>query len=128
MNWFDPNVLPWLIPIPPLLSFLLIILITGRSKLLSHTIAITCIAISWVLSFIEYVTVIQIKNLGQIVPASAIHWLSNGAGSGALSMGVMIDPLNALLLFMVPLACLLIFIYAIGYMAHDPRNTGSSPI
>jgi NADH-quinone oxidoreductase subunit L len=123
MNWFDPNVLPWLVPIPPLLAFLLIILITGRSKTLSHAIAIGCIALAWLFSFIEYINVIQIKNLGQTVPASAIAWLPNGAGSGALNMGVMIDPLNALLLFMVPLACLLIFIYAVGYMAHDPRNT-----
>src|SRR5260221_1988752 len=35
----------------------------------------------------------------------------------------MLDPLTMIMLFMVPLACLLIFIYSLGYMAHDPRNT-----
>jgi NADH-quinone oxidoreductase subunit L len=38
-------------------------------------------------------------------------------------MGVFLDPLNHVMLFMVPLACVLIFIYSLGYMAHDPRNT-----
>jgi len=36
-------------------------------------------------------------------------------------MGVMVDPLTAVMLFMVPLVCTMIFIYAIGYMHGDPR-------
>jgi NADH-quinone oxidoreductase subunit L len=51
---------------------------------------------------------------------SAITWLSIGATS--FDVGVLVDPLNATLLFMVPLAILGIFTYSIGYMAHDPRQ------
>jgi NADH-quinone oxidoreductase subunit L len=38
-------------------------------------------------------------------------------------MGVVVDPLTTVMLFMVPFVCTLIFIYAIGYMANDPRQT-----
>ncbi len=38
-------------------------------------------------------------------------------------MGVLVDPLTAIMLLMVPLACTMIFIYSIGYMAHDPRQS-----
>lgn len=38
-------------------------------------------------------------------------------------MGVLVDPLNTIMLFMVPLACLCIFIYSIGYAASDARQS-----
>src|SRR4051794_34664653 len=130
MNWFDANYTPWLIPIPPFLGFLLIILAAGRSKLLSNTIAIIGVAISFVLGWAVVLNAIQFKTLG-IDPAQGgvdvfakgTAWLANGTGgtaSGALNMGTMVDPLTTIMLFMVPLACLLIFIYSLGYMAHDP--------
>jgi len=37
-------------------------------------------------------------------------------------IGVFLDPLNATLLFMVPLAILCIFLYSVGYMWHDARQ------
>ncbi|MGJ3237632.1 MAG: proton-conducting transporter membrane subunit [Anaerolineae bacterium] len=37
-------------------------------------------------------------------------------------IGVLLDPLNLTLLFMVPIAMLGIFTYSIGYMAHDARQ------
>src|SRR5258708_6962590 len=129
MNWLDLNFLPWLIPIPPLLAFLLIILAAGRSRLLTQIIAIGAIFISWLMSIYAVITVItQHKDLGlstalngKGVFGTSLQWLANGRGG--LKMGVMLDPLNTALLFMVPLACLLIFIYTLGYMAHDPRHT-----
>ncbi|MEP7289420.1 MAG: NADH-quinone oxidoreductase subunit L [Chloroflexota bacterium] len=136
MNFSDLNILPWLIPIPPLVAFFVIILFAGRSKLLTHIIAIGAIFLSWLMSFYAVYTIVtQHKDLGTAaalggkgVFASSVTWLVNGAtgpgtATGALGMGVMLDPLNTIMLFMVPLACLLIFIYTLGYMAHDPRNT-----
>src|SRR5258708_34371102 len=129
MNWLDLNFLPWLIPIPPLLAFLLIILAAGRSRLLTQIIAIGALLNSWLMSIYAVITIItKYKDLGlstaldgRGVFADSRIWLVNG--KGFLNMGVMLDPLNTVLLFMVPLACLLIFIYTLGYMAHDPRHT-----
>src|SRR5579859_1451179 len=134
MNWSDPNYLTWLIPIPPLVAFFVIILAAGRSKTLSHIIAIGCVFSSWLMSLsIVLAAVTQHKDLGLVdgslgpkgVWGGSINWLANGTGSGlrAINMGVLVDPLTVIMLFMVPLACLLIFIYSLGYMAHDPRNT-----
>src|SRR5260221_3782567 len=120
-----PVFLRWLLRIPPLIAFFVIILVAGRSKLLTSIIAIGCIALSWLMGWYEVWTAITThKDLGlSTVFASSILWLSNGSGSGAVYMGVVVDPLTVALLFMVPLACLLIFIYSLGYMAHDPRYT-----
>jgi NADH-quinone oxidoreductase subunit L len=112
MNWLDANYLPWLIPLPPLIAFAFIVLFAGRSRPLTHVIAITGVVTSWVLSFMVV----------NHVFGSSLDWLANGT-NGALRMGVMVDPLTVVMLFMVPLAVLLIFIYSLGYMAHDPRNT-----
>lgn len=48
-----------------------------------------------------------------------------GAVPGSTSdfnIGVMLDPLTAIMLFMVPMASFAIFTYSIGYMAHDARQ------
>src|SRR5260221_14632105 len=132
MNLTDANIVPWLIPIPPLLAFLIIVLFTNRSRTVTHVVAIGGIVVSWLLSMGAVLNAVQFKALGINPPegpgvfGSAIDWLVNGRGdaaSGALRMGVLVDPLTTIMLFMVPTACLLIFIYSLGYMAHDPRNT-----
>lgn len=52
--------------------------------------------------------------------ASSTNWLDLGLET--FRMGVLVDPLTAVMLFMVPIAVLCIFVYSIGYMAHDPRQ------
>ena len=60
-------------------------------------------------------------------------------GDEPLTMGVRVDPLTAIMLFMVPIAVLMIFIYSVGYSnfnktrdAHDepgyPPHNGSEPM
>lgn len=56
----------------------------------------------------------------EVVFASSVEWMATG--EGAFNIGVLVDPLTVPMLFMVPLAVLCIFIYSIGYMAHDPRQ------
>jgi NADH-quinone oxidoreductase subunit L len=129
MNWLDANNILWLIPIPPLVAFVAIILVAGRNKLLSHVLAVGGIVLSLIMSWSVVWHGVNTAKLGSVktgVFGSMITWLSNGngaPGSGTLTMGVFLDPLNHVMLFMVPLACTLIFIYSLGYMAHDPRNT-----
>ncbi|HRE47149.1 MAG TPA: NADH-quinone oxidoreductase subunit L [Aggregatilineales bacterium] len=126
MNWFDANNLPWLIPVPPLVAFMVILLFAGRNRLLTHITAIGAMGLSLVMSLSVVLRAVQFPTLGkERIFGSGIDWLANsvgGAGSGALSMGVAVDPLTVALLFMVPIACLMIFIYSLGYMAHDKRN------
>ena len=60
---------------------------------------------------------------------SSIPWLPQGLNT--LNMGVLVDPLTAVMLFMVPLACLMIFIYSVGYSnfnkKHDAHDQARFP-
>ncbi len=147
----NPNFLPWLIPVGPLLAFFIIVLLTNRARLLPGTsheysgdgqhphyqgmlvpvvtdwsriasvvIGMVGVLTAWVLSLMMVSQAFGTADFGENVFGTAISWLSTG--NTTFNMGVLVDPLTAVMLVMVPLACTMIFIYAIGYMAHDPRQ------
>ena len=105
----------WLVPLPPLLAFFVIILFTNRANQLSHRIAVGAAALSWLMSMFIVFSAVTAKDFGEggHIFAGAIDWLPLGAG--ALQIGVLIDPLSALTLFFVAWTVLMIFIYSIGY-------------
>ncbi|MBN1680356.1 MAG: hypothetical protein JW966_08680 [Anaerolineae bacterium] len=123
INWLDADYLPWLILFFPLLSFGIIVLFTARNHVLSQAVALAGIGIAWVLSLIEFAHVAWIGDLelGKEVYGSTTGWLD--LGKNTFEMGVMVDPLTAYMLLMVPLACLMIFIYSRGYMHGDAHNS-----
>jgi NADH-quinone oxidoreductase subunit L len=104
-----------LIPIPPLLAFFAIMLFTRRLHAVSHTIAIGAALVSFALALIILVNVVP--GGGAELADEPIHlsfsWLPTGATT--LDIGVMVDPLTAVMLVMVPLVCLLITFYSVGY-------------
>jgi NADH-quinone oxidoreductase subunit L len=147
----DPNFLPWLVPVGPLLAFLIITFATNRARLipatsheygghhpdyggmlvpvvtplsrvLSVTVGISGVVMALLISLNIVGQALGVRHFGEeVVFASSVEWMATG--TTAFRMGVMIDPLNALLLVMVPIAVLCIFVYSIGYMAHDPRQS-----
>jgi NADH-quinone oxidoreductase subunit L len=124
----------WLIPIPPLLAFALIVLFTNRSKAASHTLAIGLMGVSWVMSWLVFFKTLNLANFGARVIQIATNWLPFGSpalGTQPLPMGALVDPLTGLMLFFVPLACLLIFIYSVGYsnfgVPPDPHDVPGTP-
>ncbi|NWF70923.1 MAG: NADH-quinone oxidoreductase subunit L [Chloroflexi bacterium] len=148
----DMNFLPWLIPAAPLLAFFVIVLITNRARWLPGTaheysgdgqhphyhgllvpvvtdwgrvasivVGMSGVVAAWLMSLVVVSNALGPNiELGKDVFASSIAWLATGQTT--FSMRVMIDPLTTVMLVMVPLACTMIFIYSIGYMAHDPRQ------
>ena len=109
----------WLAPLPPILGFALIALFLNRYRRTSAYLATALMITSAVISFIVFFGVFQNKDLGKAPIASSIPWLATGTTT--FNIGVFVDPLGACFLFMVPLACSLIFIYSTSYMAADPR-------
>ncbi len=103
----------WLVPLPPLLAFFLIVLFTNRNKALSHSIAIGAAALSWLGSMVVFIAALGKEEFGKNVFASSVPWLPTG--DTFLRVGVMIDPLSAVTLFFVAWTVLMIFIYSIGY-------------
>ena len=75
---FNANVLPWLIPLPPLIAFVAIILGAGRSRTLTHVIAIGGIVLAWIFGFAEVLTAWSHADLGTAaggVLGSSFTWL-----------------------------------------------------
>lgn len=103
----------WLIPLPPVLAFFIIILFTNRSKALSHTLAVGAAFLSWLGSMVVFFRAIGTEHLGEHPFVSSIPWLATG--DTFLRIGVQIDPLGAVTLFFVAWTVLMIFIYSVGY-------------
>ena len=103
----------WLIPLPPVLAFFLIVLFTNRSKALSHTIAVGAALLSWLGSMIVFVRALGVEHLGEHPFESSINWLPTG--DTWLKIGVLVDPLTAVTLFFVAWTVLMIFLYSVGY-------------
>jgi len=121
----------WLIPLPPLLAFALIVLFTNRRKALSHTIAVAAAGISWLLGMVIFISAITREGLAENPFASAINWLPIGAEGAVIhpfQIGVQIDPLSAVTLFFVVWTVLMIFIYSIGYHNFgSPKGDADQP-
>ncbi len=107
------NILIWLIPLPPLLSFFIIVLFTNPRKALSHSIAVGAAGLSWLMGMIVFISAVTTHGLADTPLGSSIPWLP--IGDGYLNIGVRIDPLSAITLFFVAWTVLMIFIYSIGY-------------
>jgi NADH-quinone oxidoreductase subunit L len=106
----------WLIPVPPLLAFFLIVLFTNRNKVLSHSIAVGAALLSWAGGMYVFWQAVQVglHHLGEHpFGGDPVKWLP--LGEGWFEIGVLIDPLSAVTLFFVAWTILMIFIYSVGY-------------
>jgi NADH-quinone oxidoreductase subunit L len=103
----------WLIPLPPILAFALIILFTNRNKALSHSIAVGAAFLSWLGSILVFIRALQVKNFGGHPFVSSISWLPTG--NTTFTIGVLVDPLTAATLFFVAWTIFMIFVYSVGY-------------
>jgi NADH-quinone oxidoreductase subunit L len=106
--------LTWLIPLFPLLAFAVIILFTQENRKLSHSIGIGAAAVSWLIGWGVAFSAFATPQLVEDPIHLQAKWIPTG--TSWLQIGTWIDPLAAIMLFMVPFVCLMIFIYSVGYM------------
>lgn len=115
--------LAWLIPILPFAAFVAIVFLSAAGALnqtnrqRASQLALGAMGAAWLLAWGIVAQVVMTRGFTRF--AISFSWLP--MGSDMLGMGVQVDALTAALLFMVPFVCLMIFIYAQEYMAHDPR-------
>jgi NADH-quinone oxidoreductase subunit L len=107
------EILIWLIPLPPVLAFFLIVLFTNKSKALSHTIGVGAAALSFLLGMVVFFRALGVEHFGEHPFESSVNWLP--LGDGWFKIGVLIDPLSAAVLFFVCITIFMIFLYSIGY-------------
>lgn len=107
----------WLIPLFPLLSFLIMTAVGRQLKDAGAYISIVAIFASFVVSLMIF-----IERLGGNIEDytwNKLQWIKLGTGS--LTMGFEITNLNALMLVIVTLVSLLVNLYSKGYMHGDER-------
>ncbi len=122
------ELLAWLIPLPPLLAFFLIVLFTNRSNWLSHVIAVGAALLSWAGSMVVFWRGLQLgaEELGHHPLESSFSWLP--VADGWFRIGILVDPLTAATLFFVGWTVLMIFLYSVGYHNYgQPKGDHDQP-
>jgi NADH-quinone oxidoreductase subunit L len=115
VNWFCEQL--WLVPTVPLLAAAVIALLPGRARVLCGGLAVAAMAVACVLSLGAFCSTLGVTEAPRLI--HTFTWFDFGAT--ALRMGWLLDPLTGVMIAMVSFIGLLIFIYSLGYMAHDPN-------
>ncbi len=123
MAWIVHNL--WLIPALPMLAAGLSALAPQRCRKLSASLAIGSMVVAFLLSLCAFAHALKFSGqAGEAPPIFSFRWFEYAGGdTGVLKLGWVLDPLAAVMLVMVSLVGLLIFIYSVGYMAHDENVT-----
>jgi NADH-quinone oxidoreductase subunit L len=112
----------WLIPAVPMLASGIIALLKQPHRKLASSLAIGSLGVSLLLSLIAFGHVLSGWAHGSAVRETvSFTWFH--FGSSRVELGWVLDPLAAIVLVMVTFVGLLIFIYSVGYMAHDENFT-----
>jgi NADH-quinone oxidoreductase subunit L len=105
----------WIIPLLPLIAFVAIVFFTNRNQKLSSLISIGAVCLSFVLSLFVIVSVLK----NPVASEFEFTWVD--LPGFTIKVGMLIDPLTAVMLFVVTTVSMLVHIYSVGYMAGDPR-------
>jgi NADH-quinone oxidoreductase subunit L len=116
MTWIVKNL--WLIPVLPLAAAGVIAVNKQRQRKLAATLAIGSMALAFLLSLCAFsATLLHHGDNGVFREVAGFNWFQ--FGGQWLQLGWVLDPLTAIMLVMVSFVSLLIFIFSVGYMAHD---------
>jgi len=105
----------WIIPLLPLLAFVIIVFFTNRNEKVSSLVSIGAICLSFVLSLIVIASVLK----NPVASEFEFTWID--LPGFKIKVGMLIDPLTAVMLFVVCTVSMLVHIYSVGYMNGDPR-------
>jgi NADH-quinone oxidoreductase subunit L len=120
MTWIVQNL--WLIPSLPALAAGLSAFAKQRNRRFAASAAIGSMSLSLLLSIAAFAQVLHLSGKG-IEARQVVNFPWFQIGNEWLKLGWVLDPLTAAMLIMVTFVGLLIFIYSVGYMAHDENFT-----
>ena len=118
MPWIVKNL--WLIPALPMLAAGLSALAPQRCRKFSASLAIGSMVISFLLSLCAFAHALG-HHGEEARQVFNFNWFQ--FGDQWVQLGWVLDPLTAVMLVMVAFVGTLIFIYSVGYMAHDENFT-----
>ena len=114
-----------LLLILPMAGFLFTALVGRRLGKQAHWVPVGVIFIVWIIAMVAVFNVLT-GSAPLIEGSEDLHgyvvgpWTWIPAGGFQVNLGLFVDPLTACLLIVVTTIGLLVHIYSIGYMAHDP--------
>ena len=108
----------WLLPILPLLGFVVISFLTKRFKMLSALVATGIMATCLIISIGVAIEVLRLGITMENPIEYSVNWLS--LPGLTIEAGILVDPLTAVMLIVVCFIALLVDVYSIGYMEGDP--------
>ncbi len=117
MIWIVKNL--WLIPALPLVAAGIISVNKQPKRKLAASLAIGSMAVGFLLSLCAFAATLGHGGgeHGAFREVFSFPWLQ--FGGQWMSIGWVLDPLTAVMLMMVTFVGMLIFIFSVGYMAHD---------
>ena len=116
MTWIAQNL--WLIPMLPLVAAAVIAVNKQPQRRLAAALAIGSMVLAFLLSLCAFsATLLHHSDGGVFREVAGFNWLQ--FGGQWLRLDWVLDPLTAIMLVMVSFVSLLIFIFSVGYMAHD---------
>src|SRR6267378_3144353 len=119
MPWLIQNL--YLIPLLPLLAAAVLAVTSRPHRRFAATMTIGTMAVSFLLAARAFLGTLGRSATGPWHEVHNFSWFA--MGNSSLQLGWMLDPLTAVMLVMVTFVSLLIFIYSVGYMAHDDNFT-----
>ena len=117
MIWIVKNL--WLIPALPLFAAGIIAVNKQPARKLAATLAIGSMAVGFLLSLCAFAATLGHHGEGHEAfrEVFSFNWIQ--FGGQWMDIGWVLDPLTAIMLVMVTFVGMLIFIFSVGYMAHD---------
>ena len=117
MNWIVQYL--WLIPALPLFAAGIIAVNKQPARKLAATLAIGSMALGFLLSLCAFAATLGHHGEGHEAfrEVFSFNWIQ--FGGQWMDIGWVLDPLTAIMLMMVTFVGMLIFIFSVGYMAHD---------
>src|ERR1019366_8828969 len=119
MIWIVKNL--WLIPALPLLASGIIAVNRQPQRKLAATLAIGSMVVAFLLSLCAFAATLNHAEHGAFREVFGFNWIQ--FGGQWMDIGWVLDPLTAIMLVMVTFVSTLIFMFSVGYMAHDENFT-----
>ncbi|MCK5125950.1 MAG: NADH-quinone oxidoreductase subunit L [candidate division Zixibacteria bacterium] len=109
----------FIVPLLPLIAFTINGLFRNKlSKTVVQSLAVGSVGVSFVISVLLFVELIGLDPAARSITQVLFAWIP--VGDLQLNIAYLLDPLSAVMILIVTGVGLLIHIYSIGYMAHDP--------
>ena len=108
----------WVLIAVPLLVAAILLVAGRRADAWGHWLGVAGPVISLIFAIVLFANLLGLDPSQRAQSVHVYQWLA--VGGWTIDVGVLVDPLSILFVLLVTFVGSLIFLYSVGYMAHDP--------